>query len=648
MVPAPTPVPLLLRWQGLLAALPAGRLGSHLPLLAGLILCALLAGLPLVTRSGLSLLIAASALLWVVWALRTPPGRIGAINGWLLLVIGVAVVATGFSPVPKAALVGLAKLLSYLSVYALMRQLLATAPLWWDRLVGALLAGELITSVIGIRQLYADAGALARWSDSNSVAEGTVRIYSTLGNPNLLGGYLLPILPLALVALLRWRGRGLRLFALASLLLGLVALVLTYSRGAWMGMVASLGVLALLLVLRQTRDWPPLWRRLFPLLLLAAGTLVLAVLIARVEPLRVRVMSLLAGREDSSNNFRMNVWTAALQMIQDRPWIGIGPGNSAFNLIYPLYQQPKFNALSAYSIPREPPVEAGIPGLLAGLGLLLSARKAGLAPVAQPHPPGPAQPGGGGRVRGPGGQGLTDTIFVRPEAQLIALFSLATRAAAEVLPLLPDPLQRRRPSPMKLIAGFDAGQSHTTCRLALAGEDRASPTVRARRYATWRRPRGPGASGPPCGKVRAGPCPSGGCPPGGRHRPPGGGGGGASGIEQGTEVAGPGVRRWRRRPSDSPRSGWSSRGTSAPPCGWGLRWRARHRGDQRHRLHRRGPRWERTGAPVRRLGLAAGWGRFGHGHRPGRPGPEPAHGRWPRTGQPAAPVPLAGPRSGPR
>ena len=42
-------------------------------------------------------------------------------------------------------------------------------------------------------------------------------------------------------------------------------------------------------------------------------------------------------------------------MIQARPWIGIGPGNSAFNLIYPLYQQPGYTALSAYSVPLDSP-----------------------------------------------------------------------------------------------------------------------------------------------------------------------------------------------------------------------------------------------------------------------------------------------------
>ena len=430
MLSPASPTPLLLRWQGLLAGSPAGSITQHLPLISGLVLCALLAGLPLVTRAGLSLLIAACGLLWVLWALRTTPGQIGPINLALLAVLAVALLATGFSPVPVAAAKGLMKLTSYLGVYALMRQLLASSPLWWDRLVAALLIGQLFTSVIGIRQLYADSSQLARWSDNNSVAEGTVRIYSTLDNPNLLGGYLLPILPLAAVAVLRWRTLPRRLFALLSLVLGIVALVLTYSRGAWMGMVASLGLLSLLLAMRQTRNWPLFWRRTLPLLLLVGTAVALVVLVTQVEPLRVRVMSLVAGREDSSNNFRINVWTSVLAMINDRPWLGIGPGNTAFNLIYPLYQQPKFNALSAYSIPLELLVEAGVPGLLAGLALLFTGMRTGLLQgqgqgmLALPSLAAVAA------FAGLAVQGLTDTIFFRPEVQLVALFNLATLAAA--------------------------------------------------------------------------------------------------------------------------------------------------------------------------------------------------------------------------
>ena len=422
-------MPILLRWQGCLQRADSGPLGRQLTLIAGLVLCALMAGLPLVTRSGLSLLVLASGLLWLLLALTTSPGPLVEIDRWILGILAIALLATGFSPVPLAAAKGLVKLVSYLGVYALMRQLLTLAPVWWDRIVAALLAGNLVTCVIGIRQLYGDSGELARWADPNSVADGTVRIYSTLENPNLLAGYLLPVLPLALVALLRWPGRARKLFALTALVLGVAALVLTYSRGAWMGLVAEAAVISLLLAVRATRAWPPLWRRLFPLLLLVGGAALLVVLVTQVEPLRVRVMSLVAGRQDSSNNFRINVWLAALDMVQARPWLGIGPGNDAFNQIYPLFQQPKFNALSAYSIPLELAVEAGIPGLLAGIGLLLASLRSAtslwrsdscfslpaLAAIAV--------------IVGLTVQGLTDTIFFRPEVQLSGWFCIATLAA---------------------------------------------------------------------------------------------------------------------------------------------------------------------------------------------------------------------------
>ena len=418
--------PWLLRWQGALAGGGPGPLSSRLSLVSGLVLCGLMAGLPLVTRGGLSLLITASGLLWLLWSLRTPAGPIRPISCWLLAMLGIAVLATGFSPVPLAAFKGLMKLVSYLGVYALMRQLLEQAPQWWNRITAALLGGGLVSAVIAIRQLYGDTSELARWADPNSVADGTIRVYGPLENPNLLAGYLIPILPIAAVALLRWRSWPQRLFAAATLVLGAAALFLSYSRGGWLGMLAALGGLVLLLVLRQTRSWPTLWRRLFPVLLIAAGVAVLVVAVTQIEPLRIRVMSLVAGRQDSSNNFRINVWLAAIEMIQDRPWLGIGPGNSAFNLIYPLYQQPKFNALSAYSVPLELLVEGGVPGLLAGLGLLIASVRTGLAQLKGESAWALPTLAALAAIAGLCVQGATDTIFFRPEVQMSGWFCLAT------------------------------------------------------------------------------------------------------------------------------------------------------------------------------------------------------------------------------
>jgi putative inorganic carbon (HCO3(-)) transporter len=433
MVSTPA-IPWLLRWQGLWhGGAKSSRLQPLLPQLAGCFLVALLLLLPLADRGGLGLLITACSVLWLVWCLSTPPSSkpLGAINGWLLAYLALALLATGFSPVPAAAVKGLFKLLSYLGVYALMRRLLDEAPRWWDRLLAGLLLGELITAVIGLRQLYGDTTELARWADPNSVADGTQRIYSTLENPNLLAGYLIPILPLALVALLRWRSPWLRLFALTSFLLGAVAMLFTYSRGGWIGMVLALAVLGLLLLLRFSRLLAAPLKRWLPPLIIAFVVLALVVAAVKVEPLRVRLMSMAAGREDSSNNFRINVWLAAIEMIQDRPWLGIGPGNTIFNLIYPLYQQPRFTALSAYSVPLELAVETGIPGLLAVFGLLITSLQIGISQIYRDLFLSLPCLGAIAAVVGLAGHGFVDTIFFRPEVQISGWFVLATLGAKQ-------------------------------------------------------------------------------------------------------------------------------------------------------------------------------------------------------------------------
>tara|TARA_B100000475_G_scaffold94673_1_gene68583 strand:- start:981 stop:2195 length:1215 start_codon:yes stop_codon:yes gene_type:complete len=394
--------------------------------LSGAVLMLLFAWLPFVSRSGLGLEITAAGLLWLLWSLCSPPGRIGPISRWLLVILAVACISTGWSPVPLAAAKGLLKLLSYLGVYALLCRLLISNPRWWNRLLAALLTGGLLSSVLALRQLYASTEELARWADPGSMSTGTIRIYGPLGNPNLLAGYLLPLVPLAVIALMRWQGVGQKMFAGLTGVLSAAAVVFTYSRGGWLGLLATLAVLVLFLLLRSTAHWPLLWRRLVPLGVLLMGGVLVVLAATQLEPIRTRVVSLVAGRGDSSNNFRINVWLAALEMVQDRPWIGIGPGNNAFNSIYPLYQQPKFNALSAYSVPLELLVEMGIPGLLACCGLLISSVRAGLRFDGES---GLIAIGSLAAMSGLLTQGITDTIFFRPEVQLVGWFCLASLAS---------------------------------------------------------------------------------------------------------------------------------------------------------------------------------------------------------------------------
>jgi putative inorganic carbon (HCO3(-)) transporter len=134
-----------------------------------------------------------------------------------------------------------------------------------------------------------------------------------------------------------------------------------------------LGIVFLLLLFYWFKSYLPLfWQTwLLPLVLGGLAVVVLGAILL-VEPLRIRVMSIFAGREDSSNNFRINVWDAVIRMIQTYPLLGIGPGNDAFKKIYPLFMKPKYTALSAYSVLLEIMVETGIIGFTCFLWLLVT------------------------------------------------------------------------------------------------------------------------------------------------------------------------------------------------------------------------------------------------------------------------------------
>ncbi|MGA7932805.1 MAG: IctB family putative bicarbonate transporter [Kovacikia sp.] len=289
----------------------------------------------------------------------------------VLLYWGISVVATGLSPVKKAALVGLGKLSLYLILFALMARVLRS-PRVRSLVIAIYLLAALVVSVYGLQQWFSGTAALATWVDPESPLSKTTRVYSYLGNPNLLAAYLVPAVTFSIAAIFVWRRWLPKLLALTMAIVNSTCLVLTFSRGGWIGMVIAVLALAILLVQWWNVSLPKFWRIWsVPIAMgTVVGVLILAVLV--LPPLRDRVSSIFLGRGDSSNNFRMNVWYAVINMIKAKPILGIGPGNVAFNQIYPIYQRPRFSALSAYSIVLEVAVETGIIGLTCFLWLLVT------------------------------------------------------------------------------------------------------------------------------------------------------------------------------------------------------------------------------------------------------------------------------------
>ena len=106
------------------------------------------------------------------------------------------------------------------------------------RAMWALCVTGFVAALYGVSQFFGFDPFLSSRYTSGS---GHVRSLSTLGHSNYLGNFLLYITPLSLGLALTLRGRT-RLLALTGAGLCLLGIVFTGTRGAWLGIVAGMGV----------------------------------------------------------------------------------------------------------------------------------------------------------------------------------------------------------------------------------------------------------------------------------------------------------------------------------------------------------------------------------------------------------------------
>ncbi len=447
----------LYQWRGasylyrLVGLLQAWRRGSLLMQWAepiGALLVALVFALaPFVSNSLVGVLLFAAAAFWVLLTLSDEtvypqglPLKVTPIHLLVLLYWGISVVATALSPVKQAAMTGLGKLTLYLLFFALMARILRS-PVVRSWMITFFLHVALIVSAYGVKQWFSGPAALATWVDPTSPLSKTPRVYSFLGNPNLLASYLLPAIAFSLVAVFAWRRLLPKALALTMLIVNSYCLFRTGSLGGWIGLGMMVVTLTVLLWYWWSEHLPPFWRKwLLPIVFGGmVGLLLLA--IGLDEAVRLRVLRLFVGREDSSNNFRINVWSSVVEMISDRPIIGIGPGNTAFNKIYPQYMRPRFSALSAYSILLEVAVETGLVGFCCFLWLLVVTFNQGVQQLrrlrALANPDGFWLVGAIASMMGILAHGLVDTVWYRPEVNTLWWLMVAI-VASYYTPPSPD------------------------------------------------------------------------------------------------------------------------------------------------------------------------------------------------------------------
>ena len=391
---------------------------------------------PFVSTSLIGVLLAAIAFYWLIVTLSEDrPFHLTSIHGLVFIYWLVATVAMLLSTVRPQAIAGWLKLTLYLSMFALAARVLRS-PKLTNWLTTGFLLTALIVSGYGIRQQYLGVEQLATWNDPNSALANDTRVYSYLGNPNLLGGYLLPAIAFSIIALLTWSSWTQKLLAAIMVGANSACLFFTDSRGAWLATIAMLAVLFLLLYW-WWRDFLPRFWRVW-LLPLVFGTAIgfLAVAIVGVESVRLRFLSIFAGSEDSSNSFRQFVWRTVDKIIKDYPLTGIGPGNEAFNAVYPRYMDPRYPALSAYSIYLEHIVEMGYVGFLAFIVLIISALYGGWLRINHlkitRNVKGLWTIGAVAGMVGLLAHGVVDTVWYRPSVQTLWWLVLAVIASSSI------------------------------------------------------------------------------------------------------------------------------------------------------------------------------------------------------------------------
>ncbi len=243
-----------------------------------------------------------------------------------IFVAGFAVlmVSGGFISVDMAS--SIPKMLVYtlfLLTYFVVKNLIRSEKLL-HRCFDALVASAFFVSVIGIAQ-YFFGNVSTKWLDTSMFADIRGRAVSTLQNPNVLGEYLILLIPVIFTMMLFGRSANKRFFRFVTLIVSLACLIFTWSRGAWLGFAVGVILFIIFSSHRSFAGFIILIPALLAGLVLLGGT-----------ALAGRALSI-GSTSDSSTMYRVNIWQGVLGMLSDVWHYGIGIGEGAFGVVYPQY-----------------------------------------------------------------------------------------------------------------------------------------------------------------------------------------------------------------------------------------------------------------------------------------------------------------------
>ena len=269
-------------------------------------------------------------------------------NRYIWMYAAIYLVGTWFSVDRAGSLLGGCLTVAF-TLFALVLENAVTSRRQLDTLLLLMVLAGTAVALYGICQYLFGWGYQSEaWVDSDMFSEISFRVPSTLENPNMLGQYLILAIPLGGAGLLSAKDWGMRVLYLCCCGIMCVCMLLTLSRGAWLGLLFAGLVFVLFLQ---------------PRLLLLTPLLVAALYFVLPDTVISRFASI-GNLGDSSTSYRVYIWMGTLAMLKDYWLCGIGPGEEAFNLVYPRYGYSGIDAPHAHNLFLQIVCDAGIIALV--------------------------------------------------------------------------------------------------------------------------------------------------------------------------------------------------------------------------------------------------------------------------------------------
>ena len=270
--------------------------------------------------------------------------KMGRCGLCLMLFLIISALSTVFSVSVKGSIGVIGMYIIFIGFYYIIRDQLRS-----ERTLSGILKvfaiSAAVVSVYGILQYVFKWDTTNAWIDTDMFEEATMRAYSTLANPNVLGEYLILALPVIAIVILNYTKTTLeKLVYWLVFGASFLCLILTQSRGCWIGFMVSA-------VIFVTYYKSSLWK------IIPFGLLLLPFILP--ETMINRFLSV-GDMSDSSTSYRVYIWLGTFHMLRDYWIFGIGQGEAAFRSIYPEYSYHGIVAPHSHNLYLQLVVESGV------------------------------------------------------------------------------------------------------------------------------------------------------------------------------------------------------------------------------------------------------------------------------------------------